>query len=260
VPIGVAGEIYIGGIAVACGYLGRPELTAERFVTDPFSADARATMYKTGDLGRWRANGTLEYLGRNDDQVKIRGYRIELAEIEDFLARHAKVKDVAVVAREDVPGERQLVAYVTRAGDAAPSPKELRAYLESALPAYVIPSAFVALDHLPLSPNGKLDRRALPAPDRRAYLMREYEAPEGEVEAAIAGVWQELLRVERVGRGDNFFDLGGHSLLATRIVTHLNQLLDIELPLKALFERPTIEGLAEIVLRDIDDELTTELS
>src|SRR6185369_7282911 len=205
VPVGVVGEIYIGGAGVARGYLNRAELTAERFIADPFSSQPQARMYKTGDLGRWRADGTIEYLGRNDHQVKIRGFRIELGEIEAELVRHGQVKEVAVVAREDAPGEKRLVAYlVARAETGQPSVEALRAHVKEVLPEYMVPSAFVILERMPLTQNGKLDRRALPAPELGAYISRRYEAPQGEVEEILAGIWQGLLRVERVGRWDNF--------------------------------------------------------
>ncbi|MFC4311934.1 amino acid adenylation domain-containing protein, partial [Steroidobacter flavus] len=192
-PIGVTGEIYIGGAGVARGYLNREALTAERFVRDPFSADAQARMYKTGDLGRWRSDGTIEYLGRNDDQVKIRGYRIELGEIEAQLLEQPHVKEAAVIAREDTPGEKRLVAYYTV--DEAVDLETLRTHLKGSLPEYMVPSAFVALERWPLTPNGKLDRRALPAPDVGAYTTRQYEAPQGEVEEILVGIWQSLLQV-----------------------------------------------------------------
>ncbi|MGH8297377.1 MAG: non-ribosomal peptide synthetase, partial [Steroidobacteraceae bacterium] len=213
VPVGVSGEVYIGGANVARGYLSRPALTAQRFVADPFSLDADARLYKTGDLGRWRADGMLEYLGRNDDQVKIRGYRIELGEIEAQLLRHERVKEAAVVAREDVPGEKRLVAYVTGRGESSPGIEDLRGRLQAVLPEYMVPSVFVVLEKLPLTPSGKLDRRSLPAPELSAYVSHGYEPPRGEVEEVLAGIWQELLHLERVGRNDNFFELGGHSLL-----------------------------------------------
>src|SRR5581483_1254719 len=200
VPIGVAGEIYIAGAGVARGYLNRAELTAQRFVSDPYSTDAHARMYKTGDLGRWRADGTIEYLGRNDHQVKIRGFRIELGEIEAQLSRHAQVKEAVVIAREDVPGEKRLVAYLTAREGFHAAAEELREHLKAVLPEYMVPSAFVKLESLPLTPNGKLDRRALPAPELGSYVSRRYEAPQGEVEEILAGIWQGLLRVERVGR------------------------------------------------------------
>jgi acyl carrier protein len=243
VPIGVPGEIYIGGAGVALGYLNRPELTAERFVADPFSADPRARLYKSGDLGRWRSDGNIDFLGRNDQQVKLRGFRIELGEIESQLARHARVKEAAVVAREDVPGEKRLVAYVTVA-DPPPAVEELRAHLKVVLPEYMVPGAFVTLERLPLTTNGKLDRRALPIPEQVAYASREYEAPQGEVEEILASIWQTLLKVERVGRQDNFFELGGHSLLATQAVLRSRSALSLDMPLRLLFEFPTITQLA----------------
>jgi len=211
VPTGVGGEIYIGGDGVALGYLNRPELTAERFLRDPFSTDPAARMYKSGDLGRWRADGTLEYLGRNDRQVKIRGYRIELEEIEAALATHPDVQQAVVLAREDEPGEKRLVAYVvppTSASD-VPTAERLRAHLQARLPEYMVPAAYVLLEKLPLTVNGKLNRRALLAPQQCAYANRQYQAPQGELEQILAGIWQELLAVERVGRQDNFFELGG---------------------------------------------------
>jgi amino acid adenylation domain-containing protein len=251
VPIGVAGELYLGGANLARGYLHRPELTAERFVADPFSTDPRARLYKTGDLGRWRSDGTLEYLGRNDDQVKIRGFRVELGEIEAQLAGHAHVQEVAVVAREEPTGPRRLVAYVTARAGGAPSAEALRAHLQGRLPEHMIPSAFVTLEQLPRTPSGKLDRRALPAPDVDAYVTRTYEPPQGEIEEILAGVWQELLHVKRVGRHDNFFELGGHSLLATRVFSHISYVLDVDLPIRLMFERPTIDALSRCIEKEI---------
>ena len=245
VPIGVAGEIYIGGAGVARGYLNRPELTAERFVKDPFSSDPQARMYKTGDLGRWRADGTIEYLGRNDHQVKIRGFRIELGEIEAQLVRHPQVQEAVVIAREDVPGEKRLVAYVVaESSRAAPGVEVLRTHLKAALPEHMVPSAFVVLESLPLTSSWKLDRRALPAPEQGAYVSRQYEAPQGEVEEILARIWGELLRVEQISRRDNFFDLGGHSLLATRVLSRIREQLNADLPLAALFEAATLEQLS----------------
>jgi amino acid adenylation domain-containing protein len=247
VPLGVSGEIYIGGANVALGYRGRPELTAERFVSDPFSADPDARLYKTGDLGRWRPDGTLEYLGRNDYQVKIRGYRIELGEVESQLARHEQVREAAVIAREDVPGEKRLVAYVTQQAEGALSVEELRAYLKGVLPEYMVPSAFVLLEKLPLTPNGKLDRRALPAPEAGAYAGRQFEAPQGEVEQILAGIWQALLGVEQVGRHDNFFELGGHSLHTMQLTAKVSGWFGVNLPVIAVFQAPTIQHMAEVV-------------
>jgi acyl-coenzyme A synthetase/AMP-(fatty) acid ligase len=246
-PIGVRGEIYIGGTAVARGYLRRPELTAQRFVADPFSGDPHGRVYRTGDVGRWRADGTIEFLGRNDDQVKIRGYRIELGEVEAQLARHAKVRDVAVVPREVTAGGKSLVAYVTVQSDSKTSPESLRAYLLELLPEYMVPSAFVVMESMPLTPSGKLDRRALPAPGLGAFSTRQYEAPEGKLEQALAQIWLELLGVERVGRQDNFFELGGHSLLSVRLAAMVSESLGVHLAVITVFRRPTIQQLAQAV-------------
>ncbi|HEU4559547.1 MAG TPA: amino acid adenylation domain-containing protein, partial [Longimicrobium sp.] len=240
VPVGVAGELYIGGTGVVRGYLGRPELTAERFVADPFSGDAGARLYRTGDLARWRPDGTIEFLGRTDFQVKVRGFRIELGEIEARLAEHADVREAVVLAREDVPGDVRLVAYVVGDADA----ESLRAHLSTALPEYMVPAAYVPLDALPLTPNGKLDRKALPAPEGGAYASREYEAPLGEVEEALAEIWAELLRVERVGRWDNFFKLGGHSLLAVQVISRVRQVLGLEVALGEMFTQPVLADFA----------------
>jgi acyl carrier protein len=262
VPIGVPGEIYIAGVGVGRGYLNRPKLTAERFLPDPFSADPQARMYKTGDLGRWRADGAIEYLGRNDYQVKIRGSRIELGEIESQLVRHAQVKEAVVLAREDVPGEKRLVGYVIpdplTAAENSPSVEALRTHLKAVLPEYMVPSAFVMLQSMPLTPNGKLDRRALPAPEMGAYVSRQYEAPQGEVEEILAGIWQGLLRLQRVDRHDNFFDVGGHSLLATRVISRIRELLQVTLPLRTLFDAPTVEQLAVHVKAEREGQAAQE--
>ncbi|AXA91301.1 non-ribosomal peptide synthetase [Massilia sp. YMA4] len=242
VPLGVTGEIHIGGVQVARAYLGRPDLSAERFLADPFVEGGR--LYRTGDLGRWRADGTIEYLGRNDFQVKIRGYRIELGEIETQLARIAGVREAAVLAREDVPGEKRLVAYVVMEEGAQPDPAAWRDRLGQALPEYMLPAAFVPLEALPQTPNGKLDRKALPAPSGQAFVQRAYEATIGAIETTLAQIWSELLGVERVGRHDNFFELGGHSLLAVRLVSQLRERLGIELPLSVLFTHPRLADLA----------------
>ena len=218
VPIGVAGELYIGGAGVARGYLNRPELTAERFLPDPFSSDSTGRMYRTGDLARWLPDGNLEYIGRVDFQVKIRGFRIELGEIEAALRSADGIRDAVVLAREDVPGDKRLVAYVTtdtttesaeNTPDQAALPGLLKAHLQSRLPEHMVPAAFVVLEALPLTPNGKLDRKALPAPEMEAYASRAYEPPRGPVEETLAAIWRELLGMERVGRQDDFFALGG---------------------------------------------------
>ncbi|HET8798152.1 MAG TPA: amino acid adenylation domain-containing protein, partial [Thermoanaerobaculia bacterium] len=247
VPTGVEGEIYIGGAGVARGYLNRAELTAERFLRDPFSADPAARMYRTGDLGRWLPDGSIEYLGRNDFQVKIRGYRIELGEIESALARCNGVREAVVLARDEADGDKRLVAYLVAAGDTAIEPTELRAALQSQLPDYMVPSAFVVLESFPLTPNGKLDRRALPAPEASALNIRAYEPPAGEIEEILAALWQELLRVDRVGRHDQFFELGGHSLLAMQVVSRIRGAFGVELPLRDLFANPTLSALGEAV-------------
>lgn len=244
VPIGASGEIYIGGAGVALGYLNRPELTAERFLRDPFSTDPQARMYRSGDMGRWRADGNIEFLGRNDQQVKIRGFRIELGEIEAQIARHSSVKEVVVLARADASNERRLVAYVTPAGGSEISPEQIRTHLKPLLPDYMIPSALVPLHSLPLTSTGKLDRRALPAPEQKAFVTRQYAAPQGDTEGLVAAIWQELLGVERIGRDDNFFDLGGHSLLAMQVVVRIRSVLPVELAMNGLFEYPTVRELA----------------
>ncbi|WP_425526338.1 amino acid adenylation domain-containing protein [Rhizobium leguminosarum] len=251
VPFGAVGELYIGGAGVARGYLNRPDLTAERFLADPFSGKAGARMYRSGDLARYLPDGNLEFLGRNDDQVKIRGFRIEPGEIAARLLEHELVGDAAVVAHADAAGDKRLVAYVvvkmtdgSAEADGAGLAASLRAHLGGLLPDYMVPSAFVRLEALPLTVNGKLDRKALPVPDDDAYARRAYEAPQGEIETLLAGIWAELLGVERVGRHDNFFELGGHSLLAVRLLVRLTEALAVELPLAILFAKPTLAELA----------------
>ena len=244
VPIGVAGEIHIGGVQVARGYLNQPALTAERFVRDPFVEEAGARMYKTGDLGRWLGDGTIEFLGRNDFQVKIRGFRIELGEIEEGLRKQKGIREAVVIAREDEPGEKRLVAYYTCGeGEGSVSVEELRAQLGATLPEYMVPAAYVRLERMPLTVNGKLDRKALPEPEGEAYGIREYEAPQGEIEEKLAAIWAEVLKVERVGRHDNFFELGGHSLLAVSLVERMRQ-QKLTVDVRALFAMPTLAGLA----------------
>ncbi len=239
VPLGAVGELHIGGVGVARGYLNRPELTAERFVRDPFASDADARMYRTGDLARYLPDGNIEYLGRNDFQVKIRGFRIELGEIEARLAEYPAVREAVVLALGD-GADKRLVAYVVAEHDEQLI-GAIRAHLSTRLPDYMVPAAFVALDAFPLTPNGKLDRRALPAPDENAFAREAYEAPRGEVETAVAAIWSELLGAERVGRHDSFFALGGHSLLAMRLAAALPPITPIsrdgELPLSFAQQR-----------------------
>jgi nonribosomal peptide synthetase DhbF len=245
VPAGAVGEIHIGGAGVARGYLNQPDLTAERFLRDPFAeaaGHANARMYRTGDLGRWLPDGTIDFLGRNDHQVKIRGFRVELGEIEARLGRYDGVHEAAVLAREDRPGEKRLVAYYTGADGIAAA--DLRAHLALSLPDYMVPSAYVHMPALPLTPNGKLDRKALPEPDETAFGVRSYEAPQGPIEEALAAIWSELLHVDRIGRHDNFFDLGGHSLLVTQSAARIRRDLKVELPLRVIFESSTLDRLA----------------
>lgn len=251
VPVGVVGELYIGGAGVARGYLHRPGQTAERFLPDPFANKEDARMYRTGDLGRWLANGDIEFLGRNDFQVKIRGYRIELGEIEARLAEHEGVREAVVVAREDTSGDKRLLAYYTsrdaNGAESAIGAEVLRRHLAGNLPEYMLPAAYVRMERLPLTPNGKLDRKALPSAEADAYSVPAYEAPEGEIETILAGIWAGVLRVERVGRQDNFFELGGHSLLAARAVYRIRGVFSTDVSLVTFFLRPTVAGLAAAI-------------
>ncbi|MFJ2709598.1 non-ribosomal peptide synthase/polyketide synthase [Pseudomonas sp. NPDC087346] len=247
-PIGVTGELYVGGAGVARGYLNRPELTAERFLRDPFSNTASARMYRTGDLARWREDGTVEYLGRNDDQVKIRGVRIELGEIETRLNQLPGIQEAVLLAREDEPGQPRLVAYFTGQAQVEPlAVGELRAHLLAHLPEYMVPAAFVKLEVLPLTANGKVDRKALPKPDRAALFTREYQAPQGALETTLAQIWADVLQVEQVGRQDHFFELGGHSLLAMRMVSQVRQRLGVELALGDLFANAELAAVAAVL-------------
>jgi acyl-coenzyme A synthetase/AMP-(fatty) acid ligase len=261
VPLGVAGEIYIGGVALAHGYRGRPELTEQRFVKDPNNPESGSRLYRTGDLGRWQADGTLEYLGRNDDQVKLRGYRIELGEIEAQLLRHAAVREAVVVVREDTPGEKRLVAYLIAPNQDSPSAEALRTHLKAVLPEHMIPSAFVPLESWPLTPNGKLNRRGLPAPEQGAYASSQYEPPQGETETALAAIWAQLLHLPRVGRHDNFFELGGHSLHGMKLVSQVSDVLNVNLLVIAVFQFPTIQDMARVVesLRPLEGNRTKEV-
>jgi amino acid adenylation domain-containing protein len=250
VPVGVVGELYIGGAGVARGYLNQPELTAERFLTDPFISEPGARMYKTGDLGRWLPDGNIEFLGRNDFQVKLRGFRIELGEIEARLAEHPGIRAAVVLAREDQPGDKRLVAYyVPVAADQDElSVDALRAHLSQALPEYMVPAAYVRLEALPLTPTGKLDRNALQAPEADHHSLHGYEEPRGETEILLARIWIELLAVDRVGRHDNFFDLGGHSLLAIQLISRIQQALDLEMEISDIFAHPSLEELADSIV------------
>lgn len=245
VPLGVAGELLIGGVGLSRGYLKRPALTAEKFIPHPFRAAPGARVYRTGDLCRYRSDGVIEFLGRLDHQVKVRGFRIELGDIETALAQHPAVQAVVVMARPDTSGENRLVAYWIATGD-APAVSELRAFLKERLPEYMIPSAFVLLESFPLTPNGKVDRRALPEPEmRRSEAAAAFVAPRTEAEAQVAAIWREVLRLEQVGVHDGFFELGGHSLLATQVVSRIQNVMQINLPVRTLFEAKTVAELAD---------------
>jgi amino acid adenylation domain-containing protein len=252
VPVGVPGQLYIGGDGVARGYHQRPELTAEKFVGDPFAFGSAERLYRTGDLVRWRESGTLEFLGRMDQQVKLRGFRIELEEIEAVLGASPGVAAAVVTVREDSPGDRRLVAYVVPEDDHAPADEQLRRPLKSRLPPFMVPSTFVVLEALPVTPNGKLDRASLPAPDGgRPDLERRYAAPENPMQETLASIWREVLGIARVGVDDDFFDLGGHSLLAVKMLARVHDSVGVSLALRQLFDGSTIRELA--------DALTTEL-
>lgn len=246
VPPGVMGELYIGGSGVARGYLNRPDLTKERFITDPFSGKNDARMYKTGDLARYREDGIIEYLGRVDNQVKVRGYRIELGEIEATVASCPAVQSCVVLAREDTPGEKQLVGYLVLRENMPLAVEDLRNFLKSRLPEYMVPAKFVFLDYFPLTHNGKVDRKALPVPlreEKQADL--DSARPRTATEETLAAIWKEMFKVENVGIHDDFFDLGGHSLLAIKAMSRIRDVLGIDLPVMDLFENPTIATLAD---------------
>ncbi|WP_375511202.1 amino acid adenylation domain-containing protein [uncultured Nostoc sp.] len=245
VPIGSLGELYIGGASLARSYLNRPDLTAEKFIPNPFSQSEGARLYKTGDLARYLPNGNIEYLGRIDNQVKIRGFRIELGEIEAVLSQYPTVRQVAVITREDEPGNKSLVAYIVLSQDEKPNVGNLRAYLLSKLPNYMVPQAFVILETLPLTPNGKIDRRTLPAPDIENDFTLDFVAPRTPTEEVIANIFAEVLGLKLVGINGNFFEMGGHSLLATQVISRLREAFSIDLPLRSLFDSPTVAGLAE---------------
>ncbi|HEU5383697.1 MAG TPA: amino acid adenylation domain-containing protein [Ktedonobacteraceae bacterium] len=250
VPVGVTGELYIGGDGLARGYLNQPELTAERFVPDPFSNQPGARLYKTGDLVRYQADGSLDFIGRNDGQVKVRGFRIEISEIETVLRQHAGVKEAVVMAREDTPGEKRLVAYIVPQSEAPLTTQQLRQHLQARLPGYMVPAAIVTLEQIPLSPNGKLDRRMLPAPSsERPDLQERYMPPQNALEERLAAIWAEILGIERIGIYDNFFELGGHSLLATQVIARIQSVFAVDLPLRSLFEQPVVAELAREIAR-----------
>ncbi len=253
VPVGTHGELYIGGAGLARGYVASPDTTAETFVPDPFSSHPGERLYKTGDLVRHLPDGNIEFLRRLDGQIKIRGFRVETGEIETVLRQHPAVGDAVVMAREDVPGDKQLSAYIISDQPAASLIGELRDFLKKKLPNYMLPYAFVFLDSLPLTANGKIDRRSLPVPDpTRPDLKDTFMAPRTQLEKQIVAIWAEVLKLERVGIHDDFFDLGGHSLLAIRVISRVREAFQTEVPLRSLFEMPTVAGLASVINKDKD--------
>ncbi len=259
VPIGVPGELYIGGFNLARGYWQRPDLTAERFVPNPFGGQG-ARLYRTGDLARYRPDGSIEYLGRLDFQVKLRGFRIELGEIEAALTRHPAVREVVVIVRQDRPDDKRLVAYGVPVKGTQPSIHDLQSFLKERLPEYMVPSAFVMMESMPLTPNGKVDRKALPSPE--ALLLEpeeEYAAPDGPVARRLAQIWSEVLGVEKFSVQDTFFDLGGYSLLANQVIHQVNEIFGLDLSLRHFFEEPTIAGLSLIIEETLLDKLEQEL-
>ncbi|WDD36886.1 amino acid adenylation domain-containing protein (plasmid) [Nostoc sp. UHCC 0926] len=247
VPIGVPGELYIGGVCLARGYLNRPELTQEKFISNPFEKLGESKLYKTGDLVRHLPYGNIEYLGRIDNQVKIRGFRIELGEVEAVLSQHEDVEGCCIIPREDTPGDKRLVAYVVAHQDCTPTISELRQFLKAKLPEYMVPNVFVMLESLPLTPSGKVDRRALPEPDLYSEITGKYVAPRTQIEELLAQIWAQVLKVELVGIYDNFFELGGHSLLATQLVSRIRNIFKVELPLRELFATATLVELAQAI-------------
>ncbi|MDM9583647.1 amino acid adenylation domain-containing protein [Nostoc sp. GT001] len=256
VPVGVSGEIYISGEGLARGYLNQPQITSEKFIPHPFSQQPGMRLYKTGDLGRYLNDGNIEFLGRIDNQVKIRGFRIELGEIEVLLNQHQGVQETVVIAREDVPGNKRLVAYVVPQSKSATTVNELRNFAKDKLPEFMVPSAIVILKELPRSPNGKVDRKALPAPEQvRSDLIGEFVPPRTPVEETLAQIWSEVLKVEKIGIYDNFFELGGHSLLTTQLLAKVKETFNLDISLRSLLEKPTVEGLAENIDRVCQTEV-----
>lgn len=258
-PIGVAGELYIGGDGLARGYLNRPELTSEKFIKNPFSDDPQSRIYNTGDLARWLLNGNIECLGRSDFQVKVRGFRIELGEIENILHKYSKIQEPVVVAREDVPaGQNILVAYLVMNENEKLNISEIRHYLKDKLPDYMIPTVFMEVEKFPLTPNGKIDRKALPAPEKdRSILDIDYVAPQSDLENILVKIWGNLLKIDQVGIDDNFFDLGGHSLLVVQMMSYLKEELNLELSITKIFQYPTIRDLAKNISTNYDQSFQT---
>jgi acyl-coenzyme A synthetase/AMP-(fatty) acid ligase len=259
IPVGVPGELYIGGDGVARGYLNQPELTAERFLPDHYSAEPGARLYASGDLARLRSDGNIEFLGRLDHQVKLRGFRVELGEIESVLAQHPAVGSTVVLAREDVPGEKRLIAYVVPQQESALTGSQLRSFLQVRLPDYMLPSAFVILEALPLTANGKVDRQALPVPEQSDVAQKAISvAPRTSAEEMLARIWAEVLRVERVGVQEDFFALGGYSLQMTQVISRVRQVFQVELPMRSFFETPTVAGLLVTITRRQIEQVAKE--
>jgi acyl carrier protein len=248
VPVGVVGELYIGGMGVARGYQNRAEMSAEKFIPDAYSEEGGERLYRTGDWVRYVKGGKLEYVGRIDEQVKVRGFRIELGEIEAALRQHPSVREAAAVARNEETGEARLVAYVVAQRGKSLMANELRAHLRERLPEYMIPALFVTLDEMPLTPNGKIDRRALPSPEGlRPELGKEYVAPRDATEEVLAGIWGQILQVEKVGINDNYFDLGGDSLMAMQLISRMSEVFQVKLQVNQFFEAPSVEEMAEVI-------------
>jgi acyl-coenzyme A synthetase/AMP-(fatty) acid ligase/acyl carrier protein len=244
-PIGIPGEIVIGGVQVARGYHNKPELTKEKFINDPNNPNQR--LYKTGDLGRWTQDGNIEYLGRIDEQVKIRGYRIELGEIEATIEQSGLVLQSVVVAKENKEGNKFLVAYVVSLSATSFEKEQAVNYLKEKLPDYMVPQIWVELEQLPLTPNGKVNRKALPEPDISVLMQKQYVAPTTEVEIKLAEIWQDVLEISKIGIHDNFFELGGHSLLALKLQSRIRRDLDFEIELMDIVQYPSIHGLASVI-------------
>ena len=260
VPIGVPGELHIGGAGLARGYFNRPQLTQEKFIPNPFSLEQGTCLYKTGDLARYMPDGNIQFLGRLDHQVKVRGFRIEPGEIETILNQHPKVRETVVITRENQAGDKRLVAYVV-SQELAPTHTELRRFLKEKLPEYMLPSAFVLLTTLPLTPNGKVDRRALPDPEGLSLeLAVDYVMPQTEAELLIAAIWQEVVQLEKVGIHDNFFEMGGHSLLMVQIQNKLQDSFGRELSVVELFKYPTIHALARYLSQEQSENYSSEQS
>ncbi|WP_222930911.1 non-ribosomal peptide synthetase [Microcystis aeruginosa] len=255
-PVGIPGELHIGGAGLARGYLNRPELTQEKFIPNPFSNYPDSRLYKTGDLARYLPDGNIEYLGRIDNQVKIRGFRIELGEIETVLKQHSQVQSSVIIDQEDTSGNKRLVAYIVPQKETTPTPNELRQFLKEKLPDYMIPSAFVIMESLPLTPNGKIDRRALPAPEQNYERTDKFILPRNPIEEILVTIWTEVLKVQQISINDNFFELGGHSLLATQLISRIRTNLSIEIPLRSLFAAPTIEELGQQIQQLQQEDLT----